>query len=96
MMTTSKLFVSNLADTVSESALREIFSEQGRRVTEVSVVTERGTGKPRGFGFVELVTTAEAEAARDSLDGRELEGRPISVREAHNGTRTRGDANGTR
>ena len=88
-MTTSKLFVSNLADTVSEAALREIFSEEGRRVTEVSVVTERGTGKPRGFGFVELVTAAEAESARLSLDGRELEGRPITVREAR-GTRTRG------
>ncbi len=86
-MTTSKLFVSNLADTVSEAALREIFSEEGRRVTEVSVVTERATGKPRGFGFVELVTADEAEAARQSLDGRELEGRPISVREAHTGAR---------
>jgi cold-inducible RNA-binding protein len=88
-MTTSKLFVSNLADTVSEAALRELFSEDGRRVMEVSVVIERGTGKPRGFGFVELVTAAEAEAARQSLDGRELEGRPIVVREAR-GPRERG------
>jgi RNA recognition motif-containing protein len=86
-MTTCKLFVSNLADTVSEAALRELFSEEGRRVTEVSVVTERATGKPRGFGFVELVTAAEAESARQSLDGRQLEGRPITVRQA-------GDARG--
>jgi cold-inducible RNA-binding protein len=77
-----KLFVTNLAESVMEGALRELFSEEGRRVTEVSVITDRATGRSRGFGFVELVTPAEAMAARQALDGRELDGRAISVREA--------------
>jgi cold-inducible RNA-binding protein len=79
---THKLFVSNLAESVMEGALRELFSEEGRRVTEVSVITDRATGRSRGFGFVELVTPAEAQAAQLALDGRELDGRAISVREA--------------
>jgi RNA recognition motif-containing protein len=79
---THKLFVTNLADSVMEGELREIFSEEGRRVTEVSVITDRATGRSRGFGFVELVTPAEAAAAVQSLDGRQLGGRAITVRTA--------------
>jgi cold-inducible RNA-binding protein len=79
---TYKLFITNLADTVMEGELRALFAEDGRRVTEVSVVLDRATGRSRGFGFVELLSTAEAAAAIAALDGREVSGQAIVVREA--------------
>jgi RNA recognition motif-containing protein len=85
-MTTSKLFVSNLAATVTEETLRELFGEKGRPVGEVTVITERATGISRGFGFVQLNTTADAIDAVSSLDGREVDGRIMAVREAHKRT----------
>ena len=86
-MTSSKLFVSNLASTVTEETLRDLFGEKGRRVGEVTVITERTTGISRGFGFVQLNTTAEAMDAVSTLHGREVDGRIMAVREA-NQTRT--------
>jgi cold-inducible RNA-binding protein len=82
-MTSSKLFVSNLAATVTEETLRDLFGEKGRRVTDCTVITERATGISRGFGFVQLNTTAEAVDAVSTLDGREVDGRIMAVREAH-------------
>jgi cold-inducible RNA-binding protein len=79
---TYELFITNLADTVMEGELRALFSEDGRRVTEVSVVVDRVTGKSRGFGFVELMSTDEAAAAVAALNGREVSGRSIVVRES--------------
>lgn len=82
-MTSSKLFVTNLASTVTEETLRELFGEKGRRVTDVTVVTEKATGISRGFGFVQLTTPADALDAVSTLDGREVDGRIMAVREAH-------------
>jgi len=77
----NRLYVGNLPYTVTELELRELFGGIGS-VAEVKVVTDRETGRPRGFGFVEMSTDAEAKSAIDQLNGRELQGRTITVKEA--------------
>lgn len=74
----NKLFVGNLAYSVSDSNLNELFAEFGK-VGSCNVATDRQTGRSRGFGFVEMGDQAEAEAAIKGLHGREVEGRQISV-----------------
>jgi RNA recognition motif-containing protein len=76
-----KLYVGNLAYSVTEVDLRDAFAEVGE-VSEVRVVLDRATGRPRGFGFVEMGTDAEAARALTELNGRDLQGRPMAVREA--------------
>lgn len=76
-----KLFVGNLPYTVDDGALREAFAEFGE-VVSASVIKDRETQRPRGFGFVEFATEEEAKAAIGGLDGQDLQGRPLSVREA--------------
>lgn len=75
-----KLFVAGLPDTITEDILRQLFEATGGTVVEVSLPKDRATGRPRGFGFVTLSTSAEAQAARDSLDGTIQAGKSISVR----------------
>ena len=58
------------------------FSQDGRNVKEVTIMTDRDTGKPRGFGFVEMGSDGDAQAAISALDGSELDGRNIKVNEA--------------
>ena len=74
----NKLFVGNLAYRVSEEELGSLFAESGS-VVSTHIATDRATGKQRGFGFVEMSTTAEAEAAIKSLNGYMLQGRQLSV-----------------
>jgi RNA recognition motif-containing protein len=62
--------------------LKDVFGEDGRSVKEVKVVLDRDTGRPRGFAFVEMTTDAEAAQAIETLNGREIQGRPINVSEA--------------
>lgn len=76
----AKLFVAGLPDSVSEDVLKTIFEATGGKVVSVSLPKDRTTGRPRGFGFVTMTTPAEAQAARDSLDGSLQGGRSISVR----------------
>ncbi|AKU99792.1 hypothetical protein AKJ09_06456 [Labilithrix luteola] len=76
----AKLFVAGLPDSVSEEVLKQIFEATGGKVVSVSLPKDRMTGRPRGFGFVTLATPAEAQAARDALDGSMQGGRSISVR----------------
>jgi len=76
----AKLFVAGLPDSVSEEVLKQIFKATGGKVVSVSLPKDRTTGRPRGFGFVTLSTPAEAQAARDALDGSMQGGRSISVR----------------
>src|SRR6187399_2934288 len=76
----AKLFVAGLPDSVSEEVLKQIFEATGGKVVSVSLPKDRTTGRPRGFGFVTMSTAAEAQAARDSLDGSLQGGRSISVR----------------
>src|SRR5690242_4505720 len=81
-MTGTRLYVGNLSYQATEASLREVFEQEGRKVIEVKIVTDRGTGQPRGFAFVEMASPADAEAAVAALNGRELDGRTLKVNEA--------------
>jgi len=76
-----KIFVGNLSYSTSEDELRTAFSQFGA-VDRVSVITDRDTGQPRGFAFVEMPNRAEAESAMSALNGSELNGRKLNVNEA--------------
>jgi RNA recognition motif-containing protein len=76
-----RLYVGNLSYDTNELTLKDAFGQAGT-VTEAKVVMDRETGRPRGFAFVEMASDAEAQAAIQQLDGRELDGRPIKVSEA--------------
>src|SRR5580700_173486 len=76
----AKLFVAGLPDSISEDVLKQLFEATGGKVVSVSLPKDRMTGRPRGFGFVTLETPAEAQAARDALDGSMQAGKSISVR----------------
>ena len=75
------IFVGNLARDVTEEELRAAFSEFGA-VDKVSVLKDKFTGEPRGFGFVEMPSKAEAEAAINGMNQKELNGRSLNVNEA--------------
>ena len=75
------LYVGNLPHSTTEAELRTIFQEHGD-VERVSIVTDRETGRARGFGFVEMTNPAEADKAIAALDGSDLGGRPMKVNEA--------------
>ena len=75
------IFVGNLSFGATEDAIRTMFEAYGT-VDRVSVVTDRDTGQPRGFGFVEMSNNAEGDKAIAELNGRELEGRALNVNEA--------------
>lgn len=74
-----RLFVGNISWDTTEETLRLAFGQDGRTVSDVHVVTDRDTGRPRGFAFVEMGTEQEAQAAREALDGAEIDGRNIRV-----------------
>jgi RNA recognition motif-containing protein len=82
----TRLYVGNLSYNVTEPELREAFSEGGRNVVEVKVVMDRETGRPRGFAFVEMGSAEDAAAVMEALNGREIQGRPISISEARERT----------
>jgi RNA recognition motif-containing protein len=71
-----------LSYNVTEPELRDVFAEGGKNVVEVKVVMDRETGRPRGFAFVEMGSDDEASQAIQTLSGREIQGRAISVSEA--------------
>lgn len=77
----SKLYVGNLPFTTNDTELGELFSPYGV-VASVNVITDRETGRPRGFGFVEFENANEAQAAQAALDGRDFGGRALRVNEA--------------
>lgn len=76
-----KLYVGNLSYSTSDSDLQELFSPFGA-VDSARVITDRDTGRSKGFGFVEMANDAEAQAAIDSLNGQETGGRSLTVNEA--------------
>ena len=76
-----KLYVGNLPYSVSESTLSEKFSECGT-VESIKLITDRDTGQSKGFGFVEMASDAEANAAIEQLNGVDCEGRAMKVNEA--------------
>ena len=78
---TIRLFVGNLNFKTSSEDLQELFGQVGE-VQSASVVTDRETGRSRGFGFVEMATKEEGEAAIQRFNGQELGGRALNVNEA--------------
>jgi RNA recognition motif-containing protein len=84
-----RLYVGNLAWTVTDQDLQEVFSEAGT-VDSSQVIIDRATNRSRGFGFVEMATDEAAEAAIKNLNGREIKGRPIRVNEAQARSNDRG------
>lgn len=79
---TARLFVGNLDFGTNEQELGEFFADAGFTVLEARVVKDRVTGQPRGFAFVELASTDDAQRAIDELDGVELRGRMLRVNPA--------------
>ncbi|KAL2649917.1 hypothetical protein R1flu_018045 [Riccia fluitans] len=77
-MASSKLFIGGLAWGTDEKTLRDAFSSFGE-VTDVRIITDRDTGRSRGFGFVSYTSDAEAQNALQEMDGRDLAGRTIRV-----------------
>lgn len=77
----AKLFVGNLSYQATEEDLRELFQQAGT-VQSVRIITDQFTGRPRGFGFVEMSTTEEAERAIEQLNGRLFRDRNVVVNEA--------------
>ena len=77
-----RLYVGNLSYETTEDSIRKAFSKDGRTVAEVHIVTDRETGRPRGFCFVEMTTDADAKAAIATMEGSTLDGRNITVNEA--------------
>jgi cold-inducible RNA-binding protein len=74
----NKLFVRNLAFNCAQADLTELFAQFGE-VTSATIATDRDTGRARGFGFVEMATQQQAEAAIHGLEGREFGGRTLHV-----------------
>lgn len=75
------IYVGNLSYDTSDDDLKEVFEEFGS-VSSAKVITDRETGRSKGFGFVEMEDDGEAQAAIDDLDGVELDGRTIKVNQA--------------
>src|SRR5947209_690366 len=86
-----KLYVGNLSFQTSSEELRELFAQAGN-VESANVVEDRDTGRSRGFGFVEMSSKEEGEAAIAQFNGKELNGRTLTVNEA----RPREDRGGSR
>jgi len=79
------IFVGNLNFTTNEDSIQELFEPFGE-ITSVNVITDRETGRSRGFAFVQMPNVDEARAAMTALDGKELDGRNIRVNEARERT----------
>jgi len=77
----TKLFVGSIAWSTTEEGLKNHFSQAGT-VESANIITDRDTGRSKGFGFVEMATPEEAKAAIDMLNGKELDGRELVVNEA--------------
>jgi cold-inducible RNA-binding protein len=76
-----KLYVGNLSYSATENELRDLFGAHGQ-VTSVAVITDRETGRAKGFGFVEFANDEDAKAAIEALDGKEFGGRSLKVNES--------------
>ena len=74
----SKLYVGNLSFDTGEAELQELFGSQGE-VVSASLITDRDTGRSRGFAFVEMAKEEDAQNAIQNLDGRDLQGRNLKV-----------------
>jgi RNA recognition motif-containing protein len=87
----TKLYVGNLPFTITEDAIRTLFTPHGT-VEKISLISDRETGRPRGFGFVEM-SNADASRAMQALNGKEVDGRALKINEAQDKPRTGGYRN---
>ena len=78
----TRLYVGNLPFSADEQQLRDFFGQDGRTVREVKVITDRETGRPRGFAFVDMGSQEEADACIRAYNGQAFSGRPLTVNEA--------------
>ena len=83
------IYVGNLSFEVTEEDLRQAFNPFGQ-ISSVRVITDRDTGRSKGFGFIEMPDNAEAQSAISGLNGKELKGRTIKVNEARPRSEGRG------
>ena len=90
----SKLYVGNLPFSADENSVRGLFAQDGRDVTEVKLITDRDTGRPRGFGFVEMGNSEHADTAISALNGYSMDGRALTVNEAKERTSGGGGGGG--
>ena len=88
----TKLYVGNLPFTATDDSVRGLFAKHGT-VDKVSLITDRDTGRPRGFGFVEM-SNADASRAMQALNGTDLDGRALKVNEAQDRERSGGGGGG--
>jgi RNA recognition motif-containing protein len=88
----TKLYVGNLPFTATEEGVQALFATHGA-VDKVSLINDRDTGRPRGFGFVEMAS-ADASRAMQALNGTDFEGRSLKVNEAQDRDRAGGGNNG--
>ena len=78
----TKIYVGNLPYTTDEDQLKGLFGADGRNVADVAIITDRMTGQPRGFAFIQMATEADAKGAIDALHGASFGGRTLTVNEA--------------
>lgn len=90
-----KLYVGNLPEKLTEEELKTMFAEAGP-VASAKIITDRYTGQPRGFGFVEMETKADGQRAISMLNGKEVNGRTLKVNEARPQQRRGGFGGGGR
>lgn len=84
----TKLYVGNLPFTATEDSVRALFTPHGA-VEKLSLISDRDTGRPRGFGFIEM-SSADASRAMQALNGQDFEGRTLKINEAQERTRSNG------
>ena len=80
-----RIYVGNLSFQTTEQKLNELFGSHGK-VKSVSIITDRVTGRSRGFGFVEMLDDSEGKAALSAVNGKQLDGRSLKVSEARERT----------
>ena len=88
-----RIYVGNLPFSMREDELRTLFEDHGE-VSQVDIIMERDTGRSRGFGFVEMMNSDEANKAIDVLNDHEVQGRPLRVNEARPRPDRRGGGGG--
>jgi len=88
-----KIYVGNLSYEVTEEDLRQAFEQSGQ-VESVRIINDKYSGRSKGFGFVEMPSNVEGQAAIEGLNGKELKGRALKVNEARPRTENRGDRGG--
>ncbi|MCK4539284.1 MAG: RNA-binding protein [Candidatus Krumholzibacteria bacterium] len=88
-----KIYVGNMSFDTGESDLRKAFEEHGT-VDTISIITDRDTGRPKGFGFIEMSNDTEAQAAIDNLNDKDFMGRTLKVNQARPRNDNRGGGGG--